>query len=192
MQLFSSRSLSGDVLWLPPFWLHEVETLSTSVSVNVWTYSHDYNLAQSAYEQPIPFEEDWSHLQMSFAARVYAALLIRAVFDEDESVHAFTREWIVDKRYAPLYSSGRLRVPPLHSESLTEMRSFHQSQSESSLTQMEAHVKRGIGRLSRIYSELSSRTIRELMIANFIEHLANVSVGSDRLWALLLLMSEPL
>jgi len=32
----------GDMLTIPPFWLHHVETLEESVSVNVWSDSPEY------------------------------------------------------------------------------------------------------------------------------------------------------
>ena len=32
----------GDMLTVPPFWLHHVETLEESVSVNVWSDSPEY------------------------------------------------------------------------------------------------------------------------------------------------------
>ena len=34
----------GDVLIVPPFWFHHVETLKESVSVNVWSDAPEYAL----------------------------------------------------------------------------------------------------------------------------------------------------
>ena len=34
----------GDVLVVPPFWFHHVETLEESVSVNVWSDAPEYAL----------------------------------------------------------------------------------------------------------------------------------------------------
>lgn len=34
----------GDMLIVPPFWFHHVETLSESVSVNVWSDAPEYVL----------------------------------------------------------------------------------------------------------------------------------------------------
>lgn len=34
----------GDMLVVPPFWFHHVETLSESVSVNVWSDAPEYAL----------------------------------------------------------------------------------------------------------------------------------------------------
>jgi len=34
----------GDMLVVPPFWFHHVETLSESVSINVWSDAPEYAL----------------------------------------------------------------------------------------------------------------------------------------------------
>ena len=34
----------GDMLVVPPFWYHHVETLSESVSVNVWSDAPEYDI----------------------------------------------------------------------------------------------------------------------------------------------------
>ncbi len=34
----------GDMLVVPPYWYHHVETLEESVSVNVWSDAPEYNL----------------------------------------------------------------------------------------------------------------------------------------------------
>jgi len=34
----------GDMLVVPPFWFHHVETLEESVSVNVWSDAPEYEL----------------------------------------------------------------------------------------------------------------------------------------------------
>ncbi len=36
--------LPGDMLVVPPFWFHHVETLEESVSVNVWSDAPEYDL----------------------------------------------------------------------------------------------------------------------------------------------------
>jgi len=39
----------GDMLTVPPFWLHHVETLEESVSVNVWSDSPEYATINEMY-----------------------------------------------------------------------------------------------------------------------------------------------
>ncbi len=49
VSVFSARSVvaevrPGDMLVVPPFWFHHVETLEESVSVNVWSDAPEYDL----------------------------------------------------------------------------------------------------------------------------------------------------
>jgi hypothetical protein len=48
----------GDVLYLPPLWFHEVEALSVSISVNVWTDSHQTELMEKVFTHPLPLSPD--------------------------------------------------------------------------------------------------------------------------------------
>src|SRR6185437_10083164 len=45
----------GDVLILPAGWLHHVEALSVSISVNVWSDSGDYLKMQKIFSNAAPF-----------------------------------------------------------------------------------------------------------------------------------------
>ena len=46
----------GDLLYIPPLWFHEVESQSMSISVNVWTDSHQTELMMKVFSMPLPFE----------------------------------------------------------------------------------------------------------------------------------------
>ena len=48
----------GDVLYLPPLWLHHVTAEDASVSVNVWQDSRDSQLNELALQEPIPGDAD--------------------------------------------------------------------------------------------------------------------------------------
>ncbi len=49
----------GDLLYIPPLWFHEVESLSVSISVNVWTDSHQTELAERIFSLPLPFDSNY-------------------------------------------------------------------------------------------------------------------------------------
>jgi hypothetical protein len=49
----------GDVLYLPRYWLHNVEAVDESISVNLWANSGPYWAAEEVYAAPLPFEEEW-------------------------------------------------------------------------------------------------------------------------------------
>ena len=42
----------GDMLVVPPYWFHHVETLEESVSVNVWSDAPEYELMNEMYVLP--------------------------------------------------------------------------------------------------------------------------------------------
>lgn len=44
----------GDLLYLPPFWIHEVVTLAPSVSVNFWSDIPQTKISEQVAQQPIP------------------------------------------------------------------------------------------------------------------------------------------
>lgn len=48
----------GDLLYLPPLWFHEVESLSVSISVNAWTDSHQTELMEKVFSHPLPLDSD--------------------------------------------------------------------------------------------------------------------------------------
>ena len=52
---------AGDVLYLPPFWLHRTECSSPScASTNVWLASHAMQRMEELDAMPLPFEGSWA------------------------------------------------------------------------------------------------------------------------------------
>ena len=50
----------GDVIYLPPYYVHRVEVMSKSAaSYNVFTHSNYSTLRTAIYQHPLPFEESW-------------------------------------------------------------------------------------------------------------------------------------
>lgn len=48
----------GDLLYIPPLWFHEVESLSVSISVNVWTDSQQTEMMERIFSLPLPLQSD--------------------------------------------------------------------------------------------------------------------------------------
>lgn len=44
----------GDMLVVPPYWFHHVETLEESVSVNVWSDAPEYEIMNNMYAYMSP------------------------------------------------------------------------------------------------------------------------------------------
>ncbi len=74
----------GDLLYMPPLWFHEVESLTVSVSVNVWTDSRQTELVERLFSLPLPLGYEYKtqhgheHAQWEspYQQRIAAALLI--------------------------------------------------------------------------------------------------------------------
>ena len=47
----------GDLLYMPPLWFHYVQSLSISISVNVWTDSEQSILMEEAFGLPLPINQ---------------------------------------------------------------------------------------------------------------------------------------
>lgn len=51
----------GDLLYMPPLWFHHVESMSVSISVNVWTDSHQTEIMEKIFALALPVNEiEWS------------------------------------------------------------------------------------------------------------------------------------
>ena len=48
----------GDLLYIPPLWFHEVESMEVSISVNVWTDSKQTDVVKKIFSVPLPLTEE--------------------------------------------------------------------------------------------------------------------------------------
>ncbi len=61
LEVFEAVLEPGDVLYIPPLWFHEVESLQVSISVNVWTDSVQTKLAEALFQLFLPIHSvKWS------------------------------------------------------------------------------------------------------------------------------------
>jgi hypothetical protein len=111
----------GDVLYLPPFWFHQVESLDTAISVNTWFASPDVELMDAAWTESLPFASDWSDEGFILGIKVFLRDLVQAVIgnprDSAEEISANVRKFfqeLVDSRFKPLYGDSA----PIHSDLL--------------------------------------------------------------------------
>eukprot|EP00301_Raphidiophrys_heterophryoidea_P010938 c1629_g1_i1.p1 GENE.c1629_g1_i1~~c1629_g1_i1.p1 ORF type:complete len:366 (-),score=66.28 c1629_g1_i1:314-1411(-) len=73
----------GDMLYLPPMWFHEVETLEPSVAVNVWTDTSMSNVAEQLQTIPIPLDAAGSDTSVKVAVvSIFIWTLLDAVSQE--------------------------------------------------------------------------------------------------------------
>lgn len=51
---------SGDVLFIPPLWLHHVTSLTCSAGINVFSPSVEGTALNAMLSVPLPFEQQWT------------------------------------------------------------------------------------------------------------------------------------
>eukprot|EP00051_Salpingoeca_urceolata_P011868 m.147537 g.147537 ORF g.147537 m.147537 type:complete len:330 (-) comp17289_c0_seq3:340-1329(-) len=88
----------GDVLYVPPFFLHHVKALDCSASFNVFSFSAEELLLRKQQRLPLPFESHWTAPEVQLALGVFIDALTRAVAGAD------ARQFI-QKHIVPRYSS---------------------------------------------------------------------------------------
>lgn len=72
--------IPGDVLYIPPFWFHRVEAMSTSISISLWTESEATLAAYRAAERvALPFEREWPLHVLEAAAAAFLSRVVRNV-----------------------------------------------------------------------------------------------------------------
>jgi hypothetical protein len=57
VEAYEVTLVPGDLLYMPPLWFHHVESMDVSISINVWTDSHQTSLMQQVFDLRIPYLE---------------------------------------------------------------------------------------------------------------------------------------
>ena len=66
----------GDLLYMPPLWFHHVESMSVSISVNVWTDSKQTELVEKIFSVPPPLVDGTLPWSLSKSRTIATAILI--------------------------------------------------------------------------------------------------------------------
>ena len=78
------RLEAGEVLYLPPFWLHRAECSSPAcASTNVWVASHAMHRMEDVEAMPLPFEGEWGLRTRHAAVLAFLRSLLRWVYAEE-------------------------------------------------------------------------------------------------------------
>ena len=60
----------GDLLLLPAYYLHKVEALNASTSINLWSDSESFGISETLFQSALPFESEWVEPSMRSSAVV--------------------------------------------------------------------------------------------------------------------------
>ncbi len=84
----------GDLLYVPPLWFHEVESLKVSISVNVWTDSSQTQTAERLFQLPLPIHsKQWT----SERAKVIATSFLLFQTLQNICTHRLCARSVTDK-----------------------------------------------------------------------------------------------
>ncbi|KAJ3040789.1 hypothetical protein HDV00_010404 [Rhizophlyctis rosea] len=153
----------GQVLYIPPFWFHNVESLdAATVSVNVWSTSREQELYQfGVLQNAAPYLNDpkitmkWTPPIVSMATQVFLGLLEKEVEGVGEG---FFDEIVVGAQYGVM----GLKVDG-------ERGTLHQAVVDRFKPMLEPHVQR----FAKEYFGHMPLGIRKSVLAGYAEALAN-------------------
>lgn len=157
----------GDVLYIPPFWFHHVESLGTSFSVNMWSNCEEYFVSEKILTSPLPFESYWTKEQRLEGVYTFIRIFISVYNHINNYNSPYISQWLnnvlVKGRYEPLFRSGLLskdfsmKCPEFNEQFVNKFQSY-----------VEDIVK----------NTRSLRSgINDIIVGNFIEELVNWSIS---------------
>ena len=82
----------GDILYIPPYTWHYVETLSPSISLSTWSHDYDlYDHMNAIYGHDHKFDLIADTRGQLFALRLYLDMLIQDLYGFNETTHFFAK-----------------------------------------------------------------------------------------------------
>lgn len=91
----------GEVLYMPPFWFHRVESLSTSLSLSVISPSEEELVLSEAYWKDLPLGDLQGDAERAVGARLYLEEFLSRL--EGAKSPKWFAERLYEHRYAALY-----------------------------------------------------------------------------------------
>ncbi|XP_064405829.1 HSPB1-associated protein 1-like isoform X2 [Halichondria panicea] len=170
----------GDMLVVPPFWFHHVETLEESVSVNVWSDAPEYDLINQVYSLPIPFEDSWSTEEKVVATKIYISMIL----SHFEIQYIEFLQHLLEQRYEILIRDERLRFNSSVSDQVVHTCTSDQKWNQHH-TVYEPFLREGVDATVLLLQKISMRSILKVCIGNFIEHLIHRVLSLDNIFSFL-------
>jgi hypothetical protein len=122
LKRYVAKLKRGDMLIVPPLWLHHVRTDSRSVSLNVWSDAPEYERMEDIYSLPVPLEADWSFEDRVLSTMYYLRRLTVGVLYQGETTlqlsHGRKAEQLKTKMFAK-YVNEWLRGQRFHDGIMT-------------------------------------------------------------------------
>eukprot|EP00051_Salpingoeca_urceolata_P019137 m.275651 g.275651 ORF g.275651 m.275651 type:complete len:320 (-) comp19356_c1_seq9:3517-4476(-) len=151
-----------------------------SISINFWSESQAYNIMEQAFTSPVPLDEDMSTSTMCLRVRLFIRTLL---FRLGGVMLAATLPGAVfEQRYGLLRGTS---LPATPCPSLPSVRAWPEERDPDKLKLESDSMKPHLLRLVGLFQQLQG-DVRDLYLANFIEHLLFRVFGLDAVPSLLL------
>ena len=165
----------GDMLFVPPYTWHYVETLSPSVSLSTW--SHDYRMyyhMNAVYGHDHKFDLIGSRKGQMYTLRLFLDMLVQDLYGFNETTVYFARllaarfsgleDLFPPERDDPRLCEGIKGQIPL---------SYH----------THGFVKLDVQVIGEHFKALGSIEVMDILFANYVEEISSQIVGVDKLAA---------
>lgn len=180
MRGFDIELVDGDVLYIPPYWLHSVVTMETTFSLNIWSQSESFLTMEEVYKSAIPFETRWGKVKLMKSLCYFIELLVAQVLVEGQSRFVVDR---VYRRYEIILKRKSRDGEPELSELRESVQEYCLKGEIFDLLDTGAveHLEKGLGKIAEQFLDIHPLPVREMNLANYIEHLVWRIVGGKDL-----------
>lgn len=154
----------GDVLFIPAFWFHEVETVDDyAIALNFWSVSDEYEIMEHAFSLPVPFDAEWDVPQMTAATVLYLKNI--AIFVN--AVNFATAYKDLSRRWSDFSAYDRSAGRACSDNHANFDEQVHRSFTEKAI------------QLANLFNRLNDTSVRIIYLNNYAEYLVGAALGTD-------------
>lgn len=166
-----------ETLYIPPYWFHCVVTVEPSISLNVWSQSDMFLSMEDIYSLPIPFEETWDQVKLLKVLQYFVILILRDALPHFNNSSHFVNDAVL-KHYYQIFE--RLSDTK-RDEMLLLVKDFCLESHITTILDSSSlqYVTDGAEKISKLFRSMFPLSVREINVANYLEHLAWRILGSD-------------
>lgn len=177
MQGFDVELMDGDVIYIPPYWFHTVVTMETTFSLNIWSQSEAFLTMEEIYNSAIPFQEEWGRVKQMKSLCYFIRLLVDRVLDDADGFVVGR----VYRRYEVILKKKSGDVELLLSEMRESVKDYCLRERISDLLGADAlkHLEDGVADSAELFNGIHPLAVREINLANYIEHLTWRMLGKE-------------
>lgn len=184
IETYQTTLKPGEMLYLPPFWLHRVIAEDISISVNNWCEAEEIEIFyDTILTAPLPFESNWTKSVLAIALKKFSSMLIENILQNKESDRFL--QYIFEQRYQPIF--GKIHpneIDPIfhyciesQASDLEEFKNENGDIVKLNLEKFEEKVKLFVPFFERIENLSKEPEVRNVLLIQFIENLVEYFLG---------------